>query len=139
MSEPAFGRQAVYLDERDTHPASDRAARDPKPTMAELKAIGVNYIGPPLWMLVTAEYRPHRALRLCQGSTQGRTPDVRLEPERSGPLKAGGGSVLSSSRTHDVGRGDHRAGRRLAKEVGVAGIFSDGRHRHLLHQLQGLD
>ena len=60
-AEPAFGAQAVYLDDRYEAFDDDEGRIDPlkpetfQPTMAELHAMGVRYIAPPTWMLVTLQ------------------------------------------------------------------------------------
>ena len=55
-AEPEFGAQAVYL--MDEYNIEGYSPMDPATwpnTMEELKAMGVNYIAPPTWMLVTLE------------------------------------------------------------------------------------
>jgi len=55
-NEPAFGEQAVYLDDRYTGPQQiDPVNGDPAsfvPTMQEIAAEGVNIIAPPMWFLL---------------------------------------------------------------------------------------
>ena len=55
-SEPEFGAQAVFLDDRDeTLEGFDVTKPETwKPSMQELAASGVKIIAPPLWMLVKA-------------------------------------------------------------------------------------
>ena len=69
----AFGAQAVFLDDRDETAALDpMRAETWQPSMAELKAAGVNILAPPIWYMLTLERRPEDdplALRAgCQGS-----------------------------------------------------------------------
>ena len=60
-AEPAFGAQAVYLDDRYSQEDADEGKVDPmdpatfKPSMQELSDMGVNYVAPPIWMLLTLE------------------------------------------------------------------------------------
>jgi glycerophosphoryl diester phosphodiesterase len=60
-NEAEFGAQAVYLDDCDEATDEDEGqidSNDPstfKPAMQELADIGVRYIAPPMWMLVTTE------------------------------------------------------------------------------------
>ena len=49
-NEPAFGAQAVFLDERvETAGLDPMRAETWKPSMAELKEAGVNILAPPIW------------------------------------------------------------------------------------------
>ena len=60
-NEPEFGAQAVYLDDRYEAEDDDEGLIDPmdastfKPTMQELADMGVRYVAPPLWMLITTD------------------------------------------------------------------------------------
>ncbi|MCW8194874.1 glycerophosphodiester phosphodiesterase [Proteobacteria bacterium 005FR1] len=146
-NEPAFGRQAVYLDDRDGNP--DFNHRDPatwEPGMTELADMGVNIIAPPLWMLLEAQGNELAA----QGNEivpsvyarEARAAGLKIiawSLERSGPLKNGGGwyyqtlnGELPNPETKepavDVIRreGDvYRVLDVLARDVGVLGVFSD--------------
>ncbi|MEM7403904.1 MAG: glycerophosphodiester phosphodiesterase family protein [Pseudomonadota bacterium] len=125
--EPDFGRQAIYLDGRYRN--SDFNAGRPDrltPSMAALKAEGVNFLAPPLWVLLTLE-----ADRIVPSAYARAAKDAGLElvawtMERSGPLGRGGGWYFQSVR--DAIRSDGQffeVLHVLAKDVGVRGVFSD--------------
>ena len=126
-NEPEFGKQAVFLDSRSNVDGFD--PMNPatfEPSMAELKAKGVNYIAPPMWMLVTA--RDGRILPSAY-ATEARKAGLNLITwtlERSGPLGGGGGWYYQSIK--DVTDSDgamFELVHVLAQDVGVKGIFSD--------------
>lgn len=132
-AEPEFGAQAVYLDDRYEAEDADEGLIDPmdaatfKPTMAELKEMGVNYIAPPLWMLVTlndaGEIVP--SVYAEQAKAAGLTL-ITWTLERSGPLTDGGGWYFQSV-TDAVKDGGayYEVLDVLAQDVGVVGVFSD--------------
>ncbi|NNJ75037.1 MAG: glycerophosphodiester phosphodiesterase [Anderseniella sp.] len=125
-NEPEFGAQAVYLDGRyDSGLKPDDAATF-KPSMQELADMGVRYIAPPLWMLVTVK---NGKIAPSEYAAQAKAANLRLITwtiERSGPLKTGGGWYYQSIKdlTDDDGV-MYELIDVLAKDVGVAGIFSD--------------
>jgi len=122
--EPEFGRQAVFLDARRDLDPTDPATFSP--TMEELKAMGVNYIAPPLFVLLTLE-----AGRIVPSAYARAAKAAGLNPiawtlERSGPLASGGGWYYQS--IAEAIDGDGRMLEVvdvLAREAGVTGIFSD--------------
>ncbi|MEQ8320292.1 MAG: glycerophosphodiester phosphodiesterase family protein [Rhodospirillales bacterium] len=126
-NEPEFGKQAVYLDGR-----YDDKTFDPmkpatfKPGMKELKDMGVNYIAPPLWMMVTVE---NGSIVPSPYAEEARAAGLKLIAwtlERSGPLGNGGGWYFQSIK--DVTNNDGVAFELLdvlARKVGVVGVFSD--------------
>ena len=125
-AEPDFGKQAVYLDGRY------RAGVDPadpstfKPSMAELKAMGVNYIAPPMWMLVTSEGGRIVPSAYAKEARKAGLNVITWTLERSGPLNEGGGWYYQSIR--DVTDDDgvmFEVLHVLAQDVGVKGVFSD--------------
>ncbi|MEM1343574.1 MAG: glycerophosphodiester phosphodiesterase family protein [Pseudomonadota bacterium] len=126
-AEPDFGAQAVYLmDEYDIEGYSPMDPATWPNTMAELKAMGVNYIAPPTWMLVTladGEIVPSTL------AVQAKAADLKIITwtiERSGPLVRGGGWYYQS--IADVVSSDgvmYEYIDVLAQDVGVEGIFSD--------------
>lgn len=126
-NEPAFGRQAVYLDARFRSRSFDTMdASTFKPTMAELKAMGVNYIAPPMWMLVTLDGDRIVPSAYAKAARAAGLKLITWTLERSGPLKNGGGWYYKSIR--DVTDNDGQMFVLLdvlAKDVGIAGIFSD--------------
>ena len=126
-NEPAFGRQAVYLDGRDSVSGFDPLKPETwRPTMAEIKAMGVNYIAPPMWMLVTVRDggivpSPYAAAAKAAGLKL-----ITWTLERSGPLDRGGGWHYQSIR--EVTDSDGVMFELLdvlAQQVGIEGIFSD--------------
>jgi glycerophosphoryl diester phosphodiesterase len=122
--EPAFGKQAVYLDDRVDATDGYAAAVASLPDIARS---GVRIIAPPTWALVeldaTGQIVPSSYARAAKAAGLDL---ITWTLERSGPLASGGGyyfqSVSSSIRRDsdylvllDV----------LAREVGVRGVFSD--------------
>ncbi len=126
-NEPEFGKQAVFLDERDSQPGFDPMKPETlKPGMAELKAMGVNYIGPPMWMLVTVEGGRIVPSAYAREARQAGLKIITWTLERSGPLKAGGGWYYQSIK--EVTKSDgvvFELLNVLATDVGITGIFSD--------------
>ncbi len=126
-AEPAFGAQAVYLmDEYDIDGYSPMDPETWPNTMEELKAMGVNYIAPPVWMLVTLENGEIVASELAKQAKAADLKIITWTIERSGPLVNGGGwyyqSIADVTTTDGVMYEYIDA---LAQKVGVEGIFSD--------------
>ncbi|MEO0939113.1 MAG: glycerophosphodiester phosphodiesterase family protein [Pseudomonadota bacterium] len=126
-AEPEFGAQAVYLmDEYNIDGYSPMDAATWPNTMEELKAMGVNYIAPPTWMLVTLD---GDAIVPSELALQAKAADLKIITwtiERSGPLVRGGGWYYQSIADITTGDGvmyDYIDA--LAQDVGVEGIFSD--------------
>ena len=126
-NEPAFGRQAVYLDGRYEVRGFDPLKPDTyRPAMAELKEMGVNYIAPPMWMLVTVRDdeivpSPYAAAARAAGLKL-----ITWTLERSGPLDRGGGWYYQSIREVTDSDGVmYELLDVLARQVGIEGIFSD--------------
>ena len=139
-AEPEFGAQAVYLDDRYETPepteGSEGQVIDPmdpatfEPTMQELADMGVRYIAPPQWMLVTLD----EAGEIVPSAYAEEARAAGLEiitwsMERSGPLSQdGGGWYWQSVAPAAEERGDglvYEMIDALAQDVGVVGIFSD--------------
>ena len=126
-AEPAFGKQAVYL--MDEFTIEGYSPMDPATwpnQMAELKTMGVNYIAPPIWMLLTLENGRIVPSVLAEQAAAAGLKIIGWTLERSGPLAAGGGWYYQSvsdaiSREGDVFNVLHV----LAQDVGIAGMFSD--------------
>lgn len=131
-NEPEFGKQAVYLDDRYSATDADEGLIDPlnastfKPTMAELKAMGVNYIAPPIWMLLTLDDGKIVPSPYADAARAANLNIITWTLERSGPLASGGGwyfqsiSPAVSDDSAYLQVLDH-----LAQDVGVVGVFSD--------------
>lgn len=127
-AEPEFGAQAVYL--MDEYNIEGYSPMDPATwphTMAKLKALGINYIAPPTWMLVTtSEDDGIVPSELAVRAKNAGLNIITWTLERSGPLASGGGWYYQS--IADVTDSDgvmYELIDVLAQDVGVAGIFSD--------------
>ncbi|WP_108508695.1 glycerophosphodiester phosphodiesterase family protein [Polynucleobacter acidiphobus] len=127
-NEPEFGKQAVYLDDRyllkNFNPAKPEEL---KPTMQELYQLGVRYIGPPIWVLLTLNDRnqiiPSEYAKVAKAAGLN---IITWTLERDGPLVNGGawyhqsikGAINNDGQTFEVLD-------ILAQQVGVKGVFSD--------------
>ena len=94
--------------------------------MQELADMGVNYIAPPMWMLVTLQ---DGKIVPSVYATQAKAAGLNLITwtlERSGPLGAGGGwyyqSITDATDNDGV---TYQLLDVLAQDVGVKGVFSD--------------
>jgi glycerophosphoryl diester phosphodiesterase len=123
-NEPDFGKQAVYLDgRRDLNPSDPRTF---SPSMDELKAKGVNYIAPPLWVLVTLDEGEITASAYARAANEAGLNLITWTLERSGPLTTGGGWYFQTVK--DAIDGDGRVYEVvdvLTQDAGVVGLFSD--------------
>jgi glycerophosphoryl diester phosphodiesterase len=123
-NEPDFGKQAVFLDGRRDLDPMDPATFSP--SMEELKAMGVNFIAPPLFVLLTLEDGKIVPSPYARAAKAAGLDIITWTLERSGPLGSGGGWYYQS-----IGEAIDGDGRMLevvdvlAQEVGVKGIFSD--------------
>jgi glycerophosphoryl diester phosphodiesterase len=131
-AEPEFGAQAVYLDDRYEANDEDEGAIDPmdpatfKPTMAELHAMGLRYIAPPTWMLVTLEGGKIVPSPYAVEARAAGLNIITWTLERSGPLTAGGGFYFQSIKDATTNEGVvYELLDVLAQDVGVKGVFSD--------------
>ncbi|WP_439155597.1 glycerophosphodiester phosphodiesterase family protein [Yoonia sp.] len=131
-NEPEFGAQAVYLDDRYEAFDEDEGAIDPnnpatfKPTMKDLADMGVNYIAPPLWMLLTLENGAMVPSAYAQEATAAGLNIITWTLERSGPLASGGGWYYQSVTDAIDNDGDYyEVLDVLAQDVGIVGMFSD--------------
>jgi glycerophosphoryl diester phosphodiesterase len=126
-NEPEFGAQAVYLDGS----SSIDGWNPNEPTtwthqMDDLKALGVNYIAPPLWVLLTLENGKIVPSTYAVKARQAGLKMIAWSFERSGSLQNGGGWYYQS--ITDVIKSDgamYQVIDVLAQDVGVTGIFSD--------------
>ena len=139
-AEPEFGAQAVYLDDRYEAPepteGSEGQLIDPldpatfEPTMQELADMGVRYVAPPQWMLVTLDEAGEIVPSPYAEEARAAGLDIiTWSMERSGPLSVeGGGWYWQSVAPAAEERGDglvYEMIDALAQDVGVVGIFSD--------------
>jgi glycerophosphoryl diester phosphodiesterase len=123
-SDPAFGRQAVYLDDRVDQPGGyDRAVAG----MPELAAQGVRIVAPPMWALVTLDASGEIVpSTYANAARQVGLDIITWTLERSGPLASGGGYYYQSITSAIDNDGDTFAMLdALARKVRVRGIFSD--------------
>ncbi|WP_375230852.1 glycerophosphodiester phosphodiesterase family protein [Roseobacter sp. S98] len=127
-NETEFGKQAVYLDGRFSGPDPLDPANPETfdPDMQELKAMGVNYIAPPLWMLLSLEggqIVPSVYARQAQAAGLN---IITWTLERSGPLDTGGGWYFQTITDAVKNDGAYlQVLDVLAQDVGVVGVFSD--------------
>lgn len=129
---PDFGAQAVYLDDRYSASDDDEGLIDPndpatfKPTMQELADMGVNYIAPPMWMLLTLQDGEMVASEYTRAAQAAGLQIITWTLERSGPLNSGGGWYFQSVTEATDTDGDYfTILDALHREAGVVGVFSD--------------
>ncbi len=121
--EPAFGRQAVYLDDADT-PADLPSAAE----LAQYKADGINIVAPPLWALIAADANGELVPSAYAQQAKAAGLDIiTWTLERSGVLADGSNGWYYQTFDSAISReGDqYRVLDVLAKDVGVLGVFSD--------------
>jgi len=132
-NEPEFGAQAVYLDDRYEAADEDEGLIDPMdaatfmPTMQELADMGVNYLAPPTWMLVTLNDAGEIVPSVyAEEAKAAGLMLITWTLERSGPLATGGGWYFQSIAAATDNDGVHfELLDVLARDVGVVGVFSD--------------
>ncbi len=126
-NEPEFGKQAVYLDASYKIDGWDPMKPDTwRHQMNELKAMGINYIAPPMWVLVTVENGKIVSSVYAKEAIAAGLKLITWTLERSGPLITGGGWYYQSIR--DATNSDgilYELLHVLATDVGVEGVFSD--------------
>ena len=119
---PAYGRQAVFLDQEAITPETSSLAY-----MESLKAQGVNVIAPALWKMLTLD--GHQDIVPSEYAENARTAGLDMiawTVERSGPLASGGGWYYQTVTDAINNDGDVMTVIDvLARDVGVIGIFSD--------------
>jgi glycerophosphoryl diester phosphodiesterase len=121
-NEPAFGKQAVYLD--------DAESVDDLPTAAELmayKAEGINYVAPPIFALLAAEGAEIVPSQYAKDAKAAGLNIITWTLERSGILADGNNGFYYQTFDSAVSReGDMmRVLDVLARDVGIKGIFTD--------------
>lgn len=128
-----YGAQAVYLDDRYGAADDDEGLIDPndpstfRPTMAELANMGLNYIAPPIWMLLTLDEAggivPSAYAKAARAAG---LKIIAWSLERSGPLADGGGWYFQSIADAVGSDSDYYTVLDvLARDVGIVGMFSD--------------
>ncbi len=124
--ESAFGKQAVWLDGRYSKDMDIMDASTFQPSMKELKEMGVNYLAPPLWMLVTAKDGKVVPSVYAQKAKAAGLKLIAWSLERSGNLTEGGGWYYRS--VNDIIKNEGAVYELLdvlANDIGVTGTFSD--------------
>ena len=125
--EPEFGKQAVYLDDRmDSDKFNPNDATTFQPSMSALAKMGVNYIAPPIWALLTVKDGKIVPSAYAKAARDAGLKIIAWSLERSGPLREGGGYYYQS--VEDVIDSDgqlYEVVDVLVKDVGVSAIFSD--------------
>ncbi|MEP2642307.1 glycerophosphodiester phosphodiesterase family protein [Roseobacter sp.] len=126
-NEPEFGAQAVYLD--DSYRQAGWDSEKPATWVHQLDALkemGVNYLAPPIWMLLTLEEGKIVPSTYAVQAREAGLELIAWTMERSGPLQSGGGwyyQSISDAITSDGAM--YQVIDVLAQDVEVAGIFSD--------------
>ncbi|MCU0735196.1 MAG: glycerophosphodiester phosphodiesterase [Methylotetracoccus sp.] len=121
-NEPAFGRQAVYLDDADTVADLPDAAE-----LARYKAEGINIVAPPLFALLAAEKGRIVPSKYARAAQAAGLDIIAWSLERSGILADGDNGFYYQTFDAAITReGDvMRVLDVLARDVGIRGIFSD--------------
>jgi len=126
-NEPEFGAQAVYLDGRYSSDGFDILKPETfEPSMQELADQGVNYIAPPIWMLLTVEDGRIVPSPYAREAKKAGLNIIAWSFERSGSLANGGGWYYQSVK--DVISSDgqmYEVLDVLTQDVGIVGMFSD--------------
>ena len=127
-TEPAFGAQAVYLEDRYEKRGLDPSKAETwKPSMAELKASGVKIMAPPIWVMLKLDDRGEIVPSDYAKAAKAAGLDlIGWSLERDGPLNKGGGFYHRSIKAAIDRDGDTLAVLDvLARQVGIRGMFSD--------------
>ncbi len=125
---PEFGKQAVYLEGRYSNPGFDPARPETfTPSMQDLKREGVNYIAPPLWVLLTLDGNYQIVpSAYAKAAKEADLTIIAWTTERSGSLNNGGGWYYQSVKPVIKNDGDILVVLDvLARQVGVQAVFSD--------------
>ena len=119
--EPAFGKQAVYLD--------DANVPSELPSAAELKSYaqqGIKIVAPPLWALVALQGNSIVPSQYATNAKAVGLDIITWTLERSGTLTDGGGFYFQTVAPVINKSGDYMEVLDvLARAVGILGIFSD--------------
>ncbi len=127
-AEPEFGAQAVYL--MDEYNIDGYSPMDPDTwphSMDALAEMGINYIAPPMWMLLTLDDDGAMvASELAERANAAGLQIITWTLERSGPLTEGGGWYFQSVADATNTDGDYfTILHALREQAGVIGVFSD--------------
>ncbi len=126
-NEPDFGKQAVYLESGYRNGGwSPEDETSWQHSMADLKQMGVNFIAPPLWVLVKAENGKMVPSLYAKKAKEAGLNIIGWTLERSGPLASGGGWYYQTVGELIKDDSDKlRLMQVLAQDVGIVGLFSD--------------
>ncbi|MBD8875104.1 glycerophosphodiester phosphodiesterase family protein [Roseibium polysiphoniae] len=127
-NEPEFGKQAVYLDGRYGRNGIDPSnAESFKPSMEELKDMGVNYLAPPIWMMLALDDDKQIVPSVyALAAKEAGLKLIAWTLERSGPLASGGGWYFQTVKDAMDSDGKlYEVLNVLSEDVGVEGVFSD--------------
>lgn len=127
-TEPAFGAQAVYLDDRYEDKAFDHTNPATwSPDMQTLAKEGVKIIAPPMWMLVALDEKGEIVPSVyAKAARDAGLEIITWTLERSGPLDGGGGWYYQTIKDATDNDGVMlELLHVLAQDVKVKGIFSD--------------
>lgn len=127
-NEPEFGKQAVYLDGRYGRNGIDPSnAESFKPSMEELKDMGVNYLAPPIWMMLALDEDKQIVPSVyARAAKEAGLKLIAWTLERSGPLASGGGWYFQTVKDAMDSDGKlYEVLNVLSEGVGVEGVFSD--------------
>ncbi|MDR6982042.1 glycerophosphoryl diester phosphodiesterase [Rheinheimera pacifica] len=121
-NEPAYGRQAVYLDDAD-NPSELPSAQELQGYAAE----GFNIVAPPMWALLELDANNNIVPSAYARNAKSAGLDIiAWSFERSGPLKNGGGWYYQTVNPVINNDGDMMEVLHvMAQDVGVIGVFSD--------------
>jgi glycerophosphoryl diester phosphodiesterase len=127
-TEPAFGAQAVYLEDRYGKQSLDPGKPETwTPSMAELRAQGVQILAPPIWVMLALNDKNEVVPSEYAKAAKAAGLDlIGWSLERDGPLHKGGGFYHRSIKSAIDRDGDTLAVLDvLARQVGIRGMFSD--------------
>lgn len=127
-NEPEFGAQAVFLDGRYRGNSLNPENPDTfSPSMDELAEKGVQYIAPPIWVLLAVNDEGRIVpSAYAQEAKKAGLKIITWTLERSGSLTNGGGWYYRTVKEAIDREGDVMTVLNiLAKDVGVVGVFSD--------------
>ena len=120
-NEPAFGKQAVYLDDANV-PSELPSAAD----LMSYRAQGVNIVAPPIWALIALRGNRIVPSQYTVNAKAAGLDIITWTLERSGLLTDGGGFYYQTVSDVINKPGDTmKVLDVLARDVGILGIFSD--------------
>jgi glycerophosphoryl diester phosphodiesterase len=125
---PEFAAQSVYLEDRYEKRGLDPAKPETwKPSMTELKAQGVQILGPPIYAMLALNAKGEIVPSEYAKAAKAAGLDlIGWSLERDGPLNRGGGFYHSTVKAAIDRDGDTLTVLDvLAKQVGVRAMFSD--------------